>query len=90
VKIFADCKETLEEMLGAVAKAEDVVGRARFSDHAPEPEPQPPTPSEVRAVVAQLEISKHALDVACAQQQTLLYRVLQFLERKENAPSYES
>ena len=74
-------------MLAAVAKAEDVVGRARFSDHAPLPEPQPPTAGEVRAVAAQLEISKHALDMACAQQQTLLCRMLQFLERKENAPS---
>lgn len=90
MKIFADCKETLEEMLAAVAKAEDVISRARFSDHAPRPEPQPPTPSEIRAVATQLEISKHALDVACAQQQTLLCRMLHFLERKESASSCET
>jgi len=90
VKIFAECKETLEEMLAAVAKAEDVVGRARFSDHAPRPEPQPPTSSELRAVAAQLEISKQALDFACEQQQTLLCRMVQFLERKDNAPGCES
>lgn len=82
MKIFADCKETLEEMLAAVALVEDVVGRARFSDYAPRAEPQPPTACEVRAVAAQLEISRQALDFACEQQQTLLCRMASFLERK--------
>jgi hypothetical protein len=89
VKIFTNCKETLEEMLAAVSQAEDVVGRPRFSDHAPLPVSQPPTSGEVRAVAAQLEISKYALDMACAQQQILLCRMLQFSERKETAPTCE-